>query len=303
MNFNFNFNLKKNNEISNNNNNNKFHNNSSKLITFSTCWYILKSKFSVKQYVIWIKNLLSIAKNFNLVIYTNKESAIYLFQIVDKKKENIKIIIKPLEEFHNYKYKDYWIKNHISSNLDLHKVIDLKLNMLWNEKIFFIQDTIKNQYFTTMFYGWCDIGYFRNRALDLHTNNLKNWPNPLKLLKNPFNRTCIQYGCVENNNLKIMKISNNIKNHYKENLKSPPNIDYNDPCFAGGFFILPEILVNYYARLYDEKLIYYFINEFFIKDDQTIVADIIFQNKKLFYIYKEEDFRFDNWFMFQRMLL
>ena len=44
------------------------------LITLSTCWYVLKSKFNVKTYVKWIQNFLSIVNNFNLVIYTNYES-------------------------------------------------------------------------------------------------------------------------------------------------------------------------------------------------------------------------------------
>ena len=41
------------------------------LITFSTCWYIVKSKFSIEQYLEWIHNLFSIVNNFNLVIYTD----------------------------------------------------------------------------------------------------------------------------------------------------------------------------------------------------------------------------------------
>ena len=51
-----------------------------KLITFSTCFYVLKSKFSVETYLTWINNLLSVVNNFNLVIYTNKESIIYLLR-------------------------------------------------------------------------------------------------------------------------------------------------------------------------------------------------------------------------------
>ena len=39
-----------------------------RLITFSTCYYILKSKFDDITYLSWIKNLISITTNFNLVI-------------------------------------------------------------------------------------------------------------------------------------------------------------------------------------------------------------------------------------------
>ena len=33
------------------------------LITFSTCWYIVKSKFPITTYLEWIKNLFSIVNN------------------------------------------------------------------------------------------------------------------------------------------------------------------------------------------------------------------------------------------------
>jgi hypothetical protein len=52
-----------------------------------------------------------------------------------------------------------------------------ELNMLWSEKIAFVQETIRNHYFDTEYYGWCDIGYFRNRQADTHTSNLMSWPS------------------------------------------------------------------------------------------------------------------------------
>ena len=274
-----------------------------KLITFSTCWYILKSKFPIQQYLKWIKNFLSMVKNFYLVIYTNRESFLFLSALIDKENKNIKIIIKPIEEFYTYKYKELWIKNHKISQMELHKRTDWELNMLWNEKVFFVEETIKYKYFSTMYYGWCDIGYFRNRNNDLHSNYLNNWPNNEKLLSKHLKNNCIQYGCVQNNMLKYWKQKHNIKSHYDNNLKTDPSIDYTESCFSGGFFILPIFLSNYYARLYDDKLNYYFSNGFFIKDDQTIVKDIIFTNENMFDIRREYDTSFDNWFMFQRLLL
>ena len=142
-------------------------------ITFSTCWYVIKSKFPIETYLKWIKNLLSIVHNFNLVIYTNMESMAYLLPLLDNKNtntNNIKLIMKPIESFYTYKYKDYWINNHESSQMELHKSTDWQLNMLWNEKVFLVNETVKNKYFTSLYYGWCDIGYFRNRNNDLHTS-------------------------------------------------------------------------------------------------------------------------------------
>jgi hypothetical protein len=273
------------------------------LITLSTCWYILKSKFDSKTYLQWIKNMLSIVNNFNLVIYTDTDSVKHLINVLDLSNKKIKIIIKHFEDFYTYRYKDFWIKNHEKSNLNLHSNTDWKLNMLWNEKVFFVNETILNRYFDTIYYGWCDIGYFRNRKNDLHTRYLSKWPNNKKLLNSPFNEMCIHYSCVQNNTITYVKLSNDIKNHYTNKLTSQPSIQFEENCFAGGFFILKRELINIYVRLYDEKLMYYFVNNFIIKDDQTIVMDIIFKNQKLFYIHTEDNTMFDNWFMFQRLLL
>jgi len=273
------------------------------LITFSTCWYILKSKFDSNTYLKWITNLLSIVNNFNLVIYTDANSLKLLINLIDFSNRKIKIIIKPLESFKTYKYKDFWIANHDKSNLNLHSHIDWRLNMLWNEKVFFVNETIKNRYFNTLYYGWCDIGYFRNRLNDLHSNHLKNWPNNKKLLNSNFNKNCIHYGCVQNNIFTYANLQNNIKMHYSNGSESHPTNQIEEICFAGGFFILKRDLIDTYIKLYDEKLTYYFLNNFIIKDDQTIIMDIIFMNPNIFNTHTEDNSYFDNWFMFQRLLL
>ena len=279
------------------------------IITLSTCWYVLKSKFDEKTYLEWIKNIISITNNFNLVIYTDIESLKKLNIKLDNKK--IKIIIKPFECFVTYKYKNNWIKNHKNSKLILHKNIDWKLNMLWNEKVFLVNETIKEKYFDTEYYGWCDIGYFRNRENDLHTKYLSKWPNNEKII----NKNYIEYGCVQNNKLIYEKLSSDIENHYVNNLKSHPLLNIEEICFAGGFFILNKELIDKFINLYDNKLMYYFKNNFIIKDDQTILLDIIFMNVSLFKIHKENLYKleekdkekkivkYDNWFMFQRLLL
>lgn len=273
------------------------------IVTFSTCWYILRSKFDNKTYLKWIENLLSIVNNFNLVIYTDRDSFKQLIGLIDLTNNKIKIIFKPFEDFYTYKYKDFWIKNHETSNLNLHVHTDWKLNMLWNEKVFLVNETIQKRYFNTLYYGWCDIGYFRNRKNDLHTIYLSRWPNNTKLLNSPYKDGCIHYGCVQNNKLSYVRLSNEIMNHYRNKLTSQPSIQFDEICFAGGFFILKPELIDIYTKLYNEKLLYYFMNNFIIKDDQTIIMDIIFTNEHLFYIHEERNDLLDKWFMFQRLLL
>ena len=246
--------------------------------------------------------MLIIVNEFNLVIYTNEETLTYLLPLVDQTNKNIKIIIKPLTDYYTYKYKKYWIENHEKSVIALHKVIDWELNMLWNEKVFFVNETVRKGYFKSLYYGWCDIGYFRNRKNDINTHYLKSWPNSLKILQ--YKKDCIHYGCVQNDLLKYDELTSDIKRHYKiGDLSVCPTNKYNEICFAGGFFILSRNVSEVYANLYKEKLEYYFKNKYLIKDDQTIVQDIILTNPCLFQIYKEDDKMFDNWFMFQRLLL
>jgi hypothetical protein len=217
-----------------------------------------------------------------------------------KKKDQIKVIIKPMNEFYGYRYKDEWIKNHNNSQLLLHKKVDWELNMLWCEKIHFVNETLRNKYFDTMYHGWCDIGYFRElsyKKMEL----LIGWPSPLTLLTKLSNK--IHYGCVQTDAMKYKMLQNDVVTHYSNNSikKSSPPISYEkieEICFSGGFFILTKPLAEIYNRIFDSKLQYYFKNGFTVKDDQQIIMDCIFSNPQLFQIHFSE-----NWFMFQELLL
>ena len=104
-------------------------------ITFSTCWYIFKCKFNIETYLTWIDNFLTNVNNYNLVIYSDKESSVH----IEKYLVNplIKLIIKSYTDFYTYKYKDFWVCNHAKNHL-LNNRIDWKVNMLWSEKISFV---------------------------------------------------------------------------------------------------------------------------------------------------------------------
>jgi hypothetical protein len=258
--------------------------------------------------------LLSIVNQFNLVIYTDKDSFDILKSIFinnptisNKIGIKMKIIIKDMEHFFGYKYKDQWIQNHQTSDLDLHQKVDWSLIMLWCEKAHFVNETINNKYFDTLFYGWCDIGYFRNKITA--TSILQMWPNPLKLLSL---KNGIHYACIENNETNFVSLQQDILNHYEKKKKNkdkdntlineqPTNKLLNN-CFAGGFFITRPNLIDTFVQLFDTKLRYYFDNKYIIKDDQTILLDLIFTNPSLFCLHWSNDVKNDNWFMFQQLL-
>ena len=267
-------------------------------ITFSSCFYIIKSKFSIETYINWMNNFISIVNNFNLVIYTDENSSKY---INTRENPRIKIVIKPFYEFYNYKYKDYMIKNH-EKNILLKDRIEWEVSMLWNEKIWFVNDTIKNNYFVSDFYGWCDIGYFRNNPHDMHTNNLSNWANKRKI--SFLNKSHIHYACICNNRSYMNYLNKIINEKNDKGLPIQP-IPPDQMSIAGGFFILHIDKIDWWCKTFENKLKLYFENNYLVKDDQIILIDCILSNetKNEFNIIKEMDPRFDNWFLFQRYLL
>ena len=263
-------------------------------ITFSSCFYIIKSKFDPSIYIGWMNNLLSIVNNFNLVIYTDENSVKY---IDSKNNPNIKIIIVPLENFFTYKYKNHWIKNHEKNNL-LNDKSSWELNMLWSEKINFVKETINKKYFVTDFYGWCDIGYFRNRHDDTNTSNLSRWPDNNKI--NNLEKNVVVYACINNNDEYMNSMFKGINNKNEKGLPIVPIPPYQN-TIAGGFFILHKTMIDWWFEMFYNKLELYFQNDYLVKDDQIIIADCVFSNLDKFKLYREFSPPLDNWFMFQRI--
>jgi hypothetical protein len=266
-------------------------------ITFSTCWYCFKAKFDHSTYYQWIDNMLTNVNNYNLVIYCDYEG----FKALEKYDDNmrIKIVVKPHNLFYTYKYRENWILNHEKNDL-LKDYVDWKVNMLWSEKVHFVNETAINKYFDTEFYGWCDIGYFRGRPNDLSKEELIMWPNTDKI--NMLDQSKIYYECINNDTEYMNILLYIINNKNEQGLPSTPIPPYQH-SIAGGFFICHKNKIKWWRDTYDNKLALYFQHNYLVKDDQIIVADCALSNLQHFALCKEEDPRYDNWFMFQRILL
>lgn len=270
-------------------------------LTLSTCWYILKAKFDVNQYMQWIDNMLTNVNNYNLVIYSDQKSSILIRKYCS---DRIKIVIKPIENFHNYKYKENWIKNH-AKNCYLNNMVCWEVNMLWSEKINFVKETCENKYFDTEYYGWCDIGYFRDEQymlgmLDMTKKDLKNWPSDDKMKSLDMHK--IYYASVSNDDTFNEQIINGIQNRNEWGLPRIPIIP-KLVFVAGGFFVTHRNNVQWWFDTYDQKLQLYFKHEYLVKDDQIIIADCVFSNIERFVLCKEQSGYFNNWFLFQRFLI
>jgi hypothetical protein len=264
-------------------------------ITFSTCWYNLRAKFPSEVYSQWIDNMLSNVNNYYLVVYTDKDSYEFLKKY---ETEKIKIIVKKMTDFYNYQFKDNWIKNH-EMNLLLRDKVDWKVNMLWCEKIYFVDETITKEYFKTEFYGWCDIGYFRNRKCDMSKQQLENWPAEHKI--ESLNKNKIYYAVVNNDSLYINQLFMLIQNKNNNGLPVEP-IPPNQISIAGGFFILHKDKIEWWKKTFNDKLQLYFKHNYLVKDDQIIIIDCILSNITNFQLTRENTSIYDNWFLFQRFL-
>lgn len=263
-------------------------------ITFSSCFYIIPSKFSPKTYIQWMNHFISIVRHFYLVIYTDGESSKY---IDTKHNPNIRVIIKPLESLHNYQYRDAWIRNHSRNEL-LNSASCWQLNMIWSEKIQFVKETVERKYFDTELYGWCDIGYFRNRNIDTPLSHLSNW---CKDITRKINKNTIYYACIQNNTDYMNYLFELVNERNEKGLPANP-IPPHQLSIAGGFFILHRDNIHWWATTYDNTLQTYFKHNYLVKDDQIILADCILSNIHKFTLCKETNPTLDNWFMFQRLL-
>ena len=273
-------------------------------ITFSTCYYILKAKYEVNIFLHWCENFLSIMTKCNIVFYTNKETLqiLNLNSLIKRylQNENIRVVIYNLEDFHTYNYKSKWKSNH-SNNYLLNSISSWKLNMLWNEKIHMVKKTMDEKYFDTDFFGWCDVGYFRNRDDDINTRemSLSSWPNPIFFEK--MDTSKIHYAMINNDNSFLIMLYSLINNKNENGLPSSPIPPY-QVSISGGFFICHKDKLNWWHETYYSKLKLYFDNNYLIKDDQMIIIDCIFTELNNFNLAMEKNKKYDNWFMFQRIL-
>jgi hypothetical protein len=206
--------------------------------------------------------------------------------------------VKPLEEFRQYCHKDKWIENH-AKNIWLNQKVGWEVSVLWSEKVHFVKDTVQQGFFVEAnpsWYGWCDIGYFRPQSGGcLTASQIKAWPNPQKLAA--LDPSKIHYALV---NPYIINIVNCIKE--TDPHTGIPNIPPDQVSIAGGFFLTTTENLEYWVRIFDERLAQYFQHGALVKDDQIIIIDCILSNPTRFQLHREDTPGYDNWFMFQRLL-
>lgn len=271
-------------------------------ITFSTCFYVVNSKFDADTYAKWSNNfmLLTHTNNFYLVIYTDENSVKYI-NLENANHKNVHVVIKPLSELHGYKYREKWIRNNIRLSISL----SWELNMIWSEKVWFVQETMKTRYFEdTEFYGWCDIGYFRSRPeidVDISTLIQHGWPNPARF--ETFDKNKIMYAIViPADELYLYSLKQLIDAKNEHGLPETP-IPHTQQSVSGGFFVGHRDKIDWWVDTYNKRLQLYFEHDYAVKDDQLIIIDCIFTQLSEFSILYYDICELDPWFPFHRFFM
>jgi hypothetical protein len=263
-------------------------------ITLSTCFYRFRSKFDPATYTAWAANLFALVQDFALVVYTDEASMNSLPPVPHGAR--IRVVILPLERFHNYRYRDYWIANHGRNRL-LNDRTCWELGMLWAEKTSFVLKTALADPFGTELFGWCDIGYFRGTSRDTPIHRLVGrWPSDAVLER--LERDRVHYARVHHDPVVDRCV-------LQKNEHGLPAVLIPDDqvSFAGGFFLAHRDMVAWWRDTFDARLRLYFVHGRLVKDDQIIIADCILSRPERFRVWTEDVPHLDNWFMFQRKLL
>lgn len=287
-------------------------------ITFSSCLYQLKNRHGSDKHMEWFRDFMKVVNRFYLVIYTgeNEYSVIQneISRLDDNAQHKIKVVVKPFTEFQNYKHERFWRSNNEREENKMKDIADWRLSMLWCEKTHFVRETIEKRYFDTEYYGWCDIGYFRDTlsvstASPAYRNIIReHWPNPTIIRR--LHKDKVYYGC--NVQPKYMDYAMNWMTRHFDNIDSITGIprDLYHPYaryFSGGFYITGREKALWWNNTFQSALEKYINAGAFLKDDQHIIAYCIFTGSRdvdFCVIYSNDNNNIDNpWFLFRDFLL
>lgn len=283
-----------------------------KTLTLVTAFYVLPAaKFPKETYTEWLTNFLQIMwynPHVYLVIYTDIYSRQWLpahmLNLIEANK--VAVIERPMEEFHMWKYADFWRKNH-DANVLLRRTTSWELNMLWNEKLWFLRDVVRSPppvFEHTKFYAWCDAGYFRSRpGEDLETAgglNYIRWATPERMTQ--LDPAKIYYALV-NSDMQYVR-------HIKGLVQRGAEVPADQVTIGGGFCMINgsnTVVIDDWCLHYENVLIDFMEQGRLVKDDQIILANCIFsslaEKEGQFFLVKETGNTYDPWFVFQRFLL
>ena len=292
-------------------------------ITFSSCLYQLKNRHGSDKHMEWFRDFIKVVNRFYLVIYTGENEYSVIQNEISRLDENtqhkIKVVVKPFTEFQNYKHERFWRSNNERTENMLRNIADWRLSMLWCEKTHLVKETIEKRYFDTEYYGWCDIGYFRDTlsastpstASPAYRNIIReHWPNPTIIQR--LHKDKVYYGC--NIQPKYMDYATKwmTRHFHTSNIDSTTGIprDLYRPdahYFSGGFYITGREKALWWNDTFQSALEKYINASAFLKDDQHIISYCAFRGSRdqdFCVVYSNDNNSIDKpWFLFRDFLL
>lgn len=257
-------------------------------IMIVTAFYTIPSKFPKSQYYEWMENFLSIP--CNLFIFCDNENYNNIKKLREQHK-NTFIQILPIENFHTYKYMNYW--NYCYS-IDKEKNHSPYLYMIWNEKSFFVSKAIDINPFNVQYVWWQDIGSVR------YKNNIPyNFPN----IPNSYHDKMM---CISIDD--IIESDKKFTNYPLCDIFL--NINEKTACnpivrIEGGFFGGHINVWKKWITLYDEMLNYFIKYKYFGGKDQYIMTNLCIIHNDITIVLKAQcNFNNNNidpwwWFLYE----
>ena len=257
-------------------------------ITIVTCYLdINKSKHSKENYKTWIKNYITIIKNNNIVIYSNCENTINLINKIRNNYLNkTKIVRINLENLYTYKYINYFIKD---NKRDPEKYHTTELYLIWNNKVAFMHDAFKNNYFDTEYYMWTDIGMLREESLYNILNN-----NEFKCNIEKLNKDKVTLLKLNNFTFDELSYKNRIIPY---NYLMGTNYPIGSNRCGAGVIIASKYIIEKWFDIYYSMLDTFINNDFFSGKEQNILNNIYIKyGDSLLNLVEPTNYNLDKWF-------
>jgi len=214
--------------------------------TCVSCFFRVKNKHDTK-YNEWFKN--SLAINCPYVFFTDEENMNFIKEC--RGDLPTFYVVCNLKDFHMYQFKDKMITHE-------HHCPSVELNMIWNEKIFFIKRALMLDPFKSEWFAWVDAGICLYR--DSKPPSIP-FPNIDKL--NTLPKDKFIYSESEPYNITSVRIDN-YYHHVSGTYILHKNIIYN----------FTTLYANYANKLIDKNNIW---------TDQVILSHIHKDHSQLFY--------------------
>ena len=148
-------------------------------ITLVTALFKIKSKFSFRNYLSWVNNLLLL--NRSIIFFVDKKISKNIKRKRPKLYENKTVWIETtIKDFYSYKkFKNNFIESYkLDSEKSYHTI---PLYMVWAEKCSFVKKAIYLNYFHSKCFYWIDAGYFRKKE----EKYINKWPSARKCNDDP----------------------------------------------------------------------------------------------------------------------